>query len=187
MADWVFVSCHCHEKGNSVAEPPAFLESFAHACIDAGADAFIGHGPHCLRGIEIYKDRPIFYSLGNFIFQSETVASQPANNYAAFGLGPDASVVDFQNARSQQGQTGFGFFPEYWHSVVAQIEFRQGKLNHVLLHPVELGFGLPRWQRGRPVLSSEAMANNTLETLQALSGPYHTRIQCSGGIGKIQL
>ena len=66
MADWVFVSCHCHEKGNSVAEPPAFLESFAHACIDAGADAFIGHGPHCLRGIEIYKDRPIFLFSGQF-------------------------------------------------------------------------------------------------------------------------
>ncbi len=36
--------------------------------IDAGADAIFGHHHHMLRGIEIYKDRPIFYGLGNFIF-----------------------------------------------------------------------------------------------------------------------
>jgi hypothetical protein len=34
--------------------------------IDAGADAVVGHGPHVLRGVEFYKGRPIFYSLGNF-------------------------------------------------------------------------------------------------------------------------
>jgi hypothetical protein len=35
--------------------------------IDAGADAVIGHGPHVLRGIEFYRERPIAYSLGNFV------------------------------------------------------------------------------------------------------------------------
>jgi len=34
--------------------------------IDAGADAVVGHGPHVLRGVEFYRDKPIFYSLGNF-------------------------------------------------------------------------------------------------------------------------
>jgi poly-gamma-glutamate synthesis protein (capsule biosynthesis protein) len=42
----------------------------AHSIIDAGADAVIGHHPHVFQGIEIYKGRPIFYSLGNFIFGS---------------------------------------------------------------------------------------------------------------------
>ncbi len=45
--------------------------------IDAGADVFVGHGPHVLRGIEIYKGKPIFYSLSNFIFQNETVLRMP--------------------------------------------------------------------------------------------------------------
>lgn len=40
----------------------------AHALIDAGADIIIGHHPHVLQGLEIYKGRPIFYSLGNYIF-----------------------------------------------------------------------------------------------------------------------
>jgi len=40
---------------------------FARAMVDAGADLVIGHGPHVLRAVECYKDRPIAYSLGNFV------------------------------------------------------------------------------------------------------------------------
>ncbi len=43
-------------------------QSLAHKMIDAGADAIIGHHPHVIQEIEIYKNKPIFYSLGNFIF-----------------------------------------------------------------------------------------------------------------------
>jgi hypothetical protein len=42
------------------------LPAFAHTVIDAGADLVLGHGPHVMRGMEIYKDRLIAYSLGNF-------------------------------------------------------------------------------------------------------------------------
>jgi hypothetical protein len=42
------------------------LRSFTHKVVDAGADLVIGHGPHVLRGMEIYKERLIAYSLGNF-------------------------------------------------------------------------------------------------------------------------
>lgn len=38
----------------------------AHKAIDSGADVVLGHHPHILKGIEVYKDRPIFYSLGHF-------------------------------------------------------------------------------------------------------------------------
>ncbi|MBN1533085.1 MAG: CapA family protein [Spirochaetes bacterium] len=41
--------------------------SLAHDIIDAGADAIIGHHPHWPQGIEIYRKRPILYSLGNFV------------------------------------------------------------------------------------------------------------------------
>src|SRR6185436_16288044 len=39
---------------------------FAHAVVDAGADLVLGSGPHVLRAIELYRDRLIAYSLGNF-------------------------------------------------------------------------------------------------------------------------
>jgi hypothetical protein len=40
--------------------------AFAHAVVDAGADLVLGHGPHVLRALEVYKGRLIAYSLGNF-------------------------------------------------------------------------------------------------------------------------
>jgi poly-gamma-glutamate synthesis protein (capsule biosynthesis protein) len=50
-----------HEMNNNQIE-------LAHKLIDAGADMVIGHHPHVVGGIEIYKNKPIFYSLGNFVF-----------------------------------------------------------------------------------------------------------------------
>jgi len=52
-----------YEKNHSASQ-----EILAHTLIDAGADAIIGHHPHVVQDIEIYHDRPIFYSLGNFVF-----------------------------------------------------------------------------------------------------------------------
>lgn len=43
-------------------------QGLAHAMIDAGADLIIGHHPHVVQGMELYNGKPIFYSLGNFIF-----------------------------------------------------------------------------------------------------------------------
>lgn len=40
---------------------------FAHTLVDAGADIIFGHSPHVFRGVEIYQDKPVFYSCGNFI------------------------------------------------------------------------------------------------------------------------
>ncbi len=42
--------------------------SNAHALIDAGVDVIVGHHPHIIQGFEIYRGKPIFYSVGNFLF-----------------------------------------------------------------------------------------------------------------------
>ncbi len=49
-------------------QPNARQEDLAHQLIDAGAIALIGHHPHVVQSVETYKDRPIFYSLGNAVF-----------------------------------------------------------------------------------------------------------------------
>lgn len=69
-ADYVFVYLHQHHWDPDWQKTPAWAQDVAHKFIDAGATAFIGHGVPMLHGIEIYKKRPIFYSLGNFIFHS---------------------------------------------------------------------------------------------------------------------
>lgn len=78
LADVVIVTFHGGKEGKQATrvgpgmermggERRGDLRKFAQAVIDAGADAVVGHGPHVLRGIEFYKERPIAYSLGNFV------------------------------------------------------------------------------------------------------------------------
>ncbi len=76
-ADLVVVSFHGGAEGGKALHVPhgretfygenrGDLRTFTHAVVDAGADLVIGHGPHVLRAAEIYNDRLIAYSLGNF-------------------------------------------------------------------------------------------------------------------------
>ena len=55
-----------HAKELFYGENRGELRVFTHAVVDAGADLVLGHGPHVLRGMEIYGGRLIAYSLGNF-------------------------------------------------------------------------------------------------------------------------
>ena len=86
QADYTIVTIHAHEGDRNRLVPAQFLVTFARAMVDAGADVFVGHGPHVLRGIEIYKGKPILYSLGDFIFQNETLLRLPSENYASYSL-----------------------------------------------------------------------------------------------------
>lgn len=66
LADIVVV---CFHWGIEFSHYPTSSQiEIAHFCIDQGADLIVGHHPHVLQGMEIYRDKPILYSLGNFIF-----------------------------------------------------------------------------------------------------------------------
>lgn len=76
-ADLVVVSIHAGAEGTDAhhvtGETEIYLgedrgnpEAFAHMAVEAGADLVLGHGPHVLRGMEVYRGRLIAYSLGNF-------------------------------------------------------------------------------------------------------------------------
>jgi hypothetical protein len=108
QADFVIVMSHSHEPSEELLTPPTFLVEFIKKCIDAGADAFIVHGPHQLRGIEIYKEKPIFYSLGNFIFQNETSDNLPSDLYELYALGEEELPADLMNARYKFPQVRYG-------------------------------------------------------------------------------
>ena len=187
MADWVLVSLHCHETGDTREDPPQFLTAFARACIDAGADAFIGHGPHVTRGIEIYNGRPIFYSLGNYIFQNDTVRWQPSYNYDLLKLGHDSTPADFYDARSEKDARGFPSESTYWESFVVRCEYKSGELRGLRLLPVDLGHGRPRSQRGRPVLAGPEVGEKVLQRIQCLSEPFGTAIEIEDGVGVVRL
>jgi hypothetical protein len=86
LADLVLVSLHAHEQMPESKELPAeFIGAFARAMIDAGADLVVGHGPHLLRGLELYKGKPIFYSPERFRAEgSETRARAIAVTQGTF-------------------------------------------------------------------------------------------------------
>jgi poly-gamma-glutamate synthesis protein (capsule biosynthesis protein) len=66
--DMVVVSCHWGEELRETPKP--YQVKLAHRLIDNGADLILGHHPHVVQGIENYRNKWIFYSLGNFIFGS---------------------------------------------------------------------------------------------------------------------
>ncbi len=187
LADQVIVTIHAHEGGRTRLEPAQFLVTFAHAMIDAGADLFVGHGPHVLRGIEIYKGAPILYSLGDFIFQNETLLRYPADNYDEQQLGPGATPDDYLNRRYNFDKSGFPADPPIWESVVAMPRFRAGRLAELALHPISLGHGGARQVRGRPMLASPELGQKILNDLTTLSAPFGTRIGVRDGVGYVEL
>ncbi len=65
-ADFVVVSVHWGIEYSARAN--ADQRALAHRIIDAGADIVIGHHPHVIQGIELYRDKLIAYSLGDFVF-----------------------------------------------------------------------------------------------------------------------
>jgi poly-gamma-glutamate capsule biosynthesis protein CapA/YwtB (metallophosphatase superfamily) len=119
-AEIVIVSFHGGAEGTGAQNVPnrseiflgenrGNLPAFTHTVIDAGADLVLGHGPHVMRGMELYKDRLIVYSLGNFCtygwFQlaGETALSE----IVEVTIGADGKFISGRiNAVKQEGRGG---------------------------------------------------------------------------------
>ena len=187
LSDYTIVTSHTHEGGRDRTLPADFLVTFARAVIDAGADLFVGHGPHVVRGIEIYKGKPIFYSMGDFIFQNETLVRLPSENYETYGLGANAYVNDFNDARYDFDKSGFPADRMIWEAFVAVPRFRGEHLSEIALYPITLGFGAARSERGRPKLAEGELASKILTDLATLSQPFGTKITVRNGVGYLEL
>lgn len=187
QSDFVVYSLHCHEGGTDRWEPATFHQPFARACVDAGADVFLGHGPHFIRGIEIYKHKPIFYGLGNFVFQNETVRKLPADVYEKTGLDDTATPADYYDKRSNNDKKGFPSDAKYWESFLPWCRYEDGKLVELKIYPVTLGFGKRRTVRGRPQLASGELAEKILNKTAELSRPYGTKMVIRDEVGIVEL
>jgi poly-gamma-glutamate capsule biosynthesis protein CapA/YwtB (metallophosphatase superfamily) len=176
LADLVLVSLHAHEQGESKEIPAEFIPVFAREMIDAGADLVVGHGPHLLRGLELYKGKPIFYSLGNFIGQNELVPKMPADAYERFRADPDLTPGQVYQKRTNNDKGGFPSDQRYWESVLPQLTYEDGALKAIELLPISLGWKEARHKRGRPRLAEGAEAKRILDRFAALSKPLGTEI-----------
>ncbi|MER8486577.1 CapA family protein [Mesorhizobium sp. M1322] len=193
FSDFCIVTNHGHQPGEWSQESPDYEQSFARKLIDSGADAYIVHGPHQLRGLEIYKGRPIFYSLGNF-FCEDLRTPAGADFFDAYGKDPrvhtDAELNVDEMAIGYPTLEGF-IAPlsdaVYYESVVAVSRFERNQLAELRLYPIELG-RLKRFaNRGVPSLATAPQARVILERLQRLSEPFGTQIAIENDVGVIRL
>jgi len=181
-ARFVIASIHAHEARHKLEIADPFLPVFAHACIDAGADAFFATGPHVPRGIEIYKGKPVFYSLGNFFFQYETIQPVPPEAFAGMGL--DSRSLD---PSLFYRKISYGTEERFWHSFGPRLTFDGEAVTGVELFPITLGFSDPAHDRGTPRLARGDKARTILDKVVALSKPYGTAIEIDGEVGHIRI
>ncbi|QYA77701.1 CapA family protein (plasmid) [Macrococcus psychrotolerans] len=185
QSDYVILSIHNHESnGISLDSPPCYIKKFAKECIDNGADIIVGHGPHVIRGIEIYQGKPIFYSLGNFIFQTDTVDTLPPEYFQKLGLKNVSSVSEAMNKKTNNGKMGFDGYQEAWQSILPIWKMKDGKLIELSLYPLELGYGKKRQEKGTPRITDN---NEVLKRLISLSKDFGTCIEIENNIAKVKI
>jgi poly-gamma-glutamate synthesis protein (capsule biosynthesis protein) len=185
MADYVVISMHNHlVEGKCKEAVDAVSTEFSHLCIDAGADAIIGTGPHLLRAMEIYKGKPVFYCLGDFINQLETILRAPDGMFAKQKLNGNDRLDVLFNDRSANGTRGLSYSKVMFESVVPYWEVENGELRKLLLLPVEEHFALPRSRNGWP---KKDTASNIIERFAEMSKPWGVDIKIENGLGVVEL
>ncbi len=177
--DFLIVMIHAHQ------EPGAdFVTQISHEAIDAGADEWVGTGPHRMLGIEIYKNRPIFHSLGDLFFEIN-LAVQPSSQEERESYGPDIAAMDDAS-----------FAANFWDQVPRQpiyesaivvSRFDHNQLSELRIYPVDLGWERRRADRGAPRIASPEMAQKFLQQQQKDSASYGTTVSIEGNIGVIKV
>ena len=201
QADLVIAHIHNHEwdQDKGTAYPADFMTDFAHQAIDAGADIVFAQGSHApLRGIEIYKGKPIFYDTGDLFSMSNTVTRFPRDFYTRHDAEihrpyEDVLPIDGIKARAlyhlpmtknppggyQQGRGRAGIVPV--------LSYAGSTLQSVALHPF-LHRHDTIGNRGLPYRPDDAGAAKVLSDLQMLSEPFGTAtIRIDDGIGVLDL
>jgi poly-gamma-glutamate capsule biosynthesis protein CapA/YwtB (metallophosphatase superfamily) len=181
-ADFVIVYQHNHVFGNhSFATiftegmqerlaPNHWLKKWTHAEVDAGADIIVMHGAPLLHGVEIYHGKPIFYDLGNFIYNlppTLTYIHEPMNWESA------VAYVQFQGKSLQS----ISFRPIVMNYVgEGQPDIHNEYANNQFLDT-----------RGLPSPATGARAGYILERLADASKPFGTAFEIKGDTAEIKL
>ena len=180
--DIVMVALHNHDLSHHRAHgiqdhTPPNDEIMYRRAVDAGADIVLGSGPHVLRGIEIYKGKPIFYSLSDFIYQYRT---------------PDKIPIDLIHQRDTElaRPTNVSVWdrrdPEViFEGIVLRMTINQEKLRKIQLIPISIDDEGPLY--GVPRLASTKRCGEIIERLQKLSQPYKTTIVNQGWYAEVSL
>ena len=179
----VIVNIHSHEiKHDTDDEPDDFLIEFARKCIDSGASAVIGTGTHQLKAVEIYKGKPIFYSLGNFIFQSDKVFCMPDDFREKYKLPYGLTAREQIIERTKLGNGGLHADVNNFRSLMPIMTFEEGKLTSLVLYALRLDM-----HTGFPALADETETKIIYDYLCERNKQFNTIIEINKGIIEVQL
>lgn len=185
--DYVFMLVHCHSDDNiSHANPAEFLKEFSKAVIDAGVNAVFGGGCHELRGVEMYKGYPIFYSLGDFVYQGMRVEYLPADFNEKINIDKDTKAPEALYARSRGGTVGLHLMKENYLTVLPKITFEGDKVVDVEMMPVSLNFNDKSFMNGLPVEAKDE-SKEIFDIMTKLSLPFGTKLSLENNIIKVKL
>ena len=197
VADRVIASFHGHEQGgdslftakrrSDIEDIADYTLQYGHACIDAGADIFVSHGPQSPMAVQVYNGKALLHGVGTFIFQIETMKYLPAEAYERYSLGDRATPFDFIDARYQGDTKGHAGDPQQWEQVYSVCDFVGDRLSEIRVYPIDLGHKRKRSQRGRPVPATGEMAQRILKRVQSLSAKYNTRLDIEGEVGVVRV
>jgi len=194
LADLVIFTIHAHEGPDAPGEgdgpyPADFLPVLFHNAIDAGADVVAGHGSHALRGIEIYKGRPIFYGLSTFIFQGYIYATEDSRDaqnidqrYTSRGEmevrlngGPPAGAVD-----------STGLLGSWNVTILPVMTYEGGRVKEIRIYPIDVRRNAGSKQSGLPRLAPPELGHKILTLVRDLSKPFGTDVRIEGNVGVIR-
>lgn len=194
-SDFNIVSIHTHEGLNNnwySLIPAEFIQKFAREAIDNGAGAFVGHGAHFMRGVEIYKGKPIFYNLGSLLMEFETGSSIISPEmYTTYGLPTNSRPSDLHRMRANDPTTGefrgFNGDPMFSRNAIAIFDTDGGKLSFKLL-PLDLDMRrVPRMERGVPYIVTPKVGHEIAEFLTKASAQWHTVLTYNERTGYIDI
>ena len=191
-ADFVVAAIHAHQgpyvaqKWEFEDEPPDFLIELAHKAIDNGADVFAGSGPHVLRGIEIYKGKPIFYDQGEF-FREMDLPAVGLGTYRLHGLDPFTTELTETELNKQEIERRDVRAPLHYQSYLATSRYDNGKLAEVRIYPTDLRRDGPTSRAGIPQSAPPEIAQQILGRVQMLSKKLGTTVTIDGNVGVIRV
>lgn len=185
-ADLAVLAIHAHEHDRDPADPPAFLQDLAREAIDVGADAVVISGPHTIGPIEMYRERPIIYGPGNFIWSDiqEPLAQHMWTRSREVVDRIDPTLSTEFDLMARLNADAFDD-PEIFRAIATELRVEYGNLA-VRLHPVELGYKRPLTSSGIPRRPDASIASEIIKKVTAMSEPFGTIIDFKDGRGVVR-
>lgn len=189
-SDFVIFTIHAHESPTGLDDdnptPPDFLVELFHNAVDAGADFILGGGQHAMRGIEIYRGKPLLYGIGAFLLSGDIRQMQDQAHDAYPKENGESPPRPIPNVPVTANPGGINP-PKWYDGVAVTADYDGPRLKQLRLYPLDLGNSTDKARRGIPYLASPENANRILADIQQYSQQFGTKIVVENSVGIIRV